>query len=194
VGGFLLTLLVGGSAMAFEKPSYQTVSKADGFEVRAYEPYLIAETEVSAEFSGAGNIAFQALFNYISGYNTSPSLVDEQSEKISMTIPVNQTQTDDDRYKVSFVLPAKFSLETAPVPRSNSVTVRELPSMLMASIRYSGNWSQKRYEKKLAALRASLQEDGRFMPVGEPMFARYNPPLVPGLFRRNEILIPIEEL
>jgi hypothetical protein len=25
------------------------------------------------------------------------------------------------------------------------------------------------------------------------MFARYNPPLVPGLFRRNEILIPILE-
>jgi hypothetical protein len=188
-----VSVCLGGFVMAFEKPSYSTLSKEDGFDVRLYEPYLIAETEVRDEFSRAGNQAFQALFDYIGGNNSSPRLAANEGEKISMTIPVNQIETPNDSYKVSFVLPAKFSLDTAPVPNSSSVTVRELPAMLMASIRYSGNWSQKRYEKKLAELRNSINENERYEISGEPMFARYNPPLVPGLFRRNEILIPILE-
>ena len=191
----LLTLLIVGNAktMAFEKPSFETVRVTDGFELRQYAPYLIAETEVTAEFGDAGNQAFRALFNYISGNNTSQHNTANDGEKISMTVPVTQIKTGEDTYRVSFLLPAKYSSKSAPLPNSNVVAIKEVEATLMATIRYSGNWSQERYEKKLVELRTALQADGQYRAAGDPIFARYNPPIMPSLFRHNEILIPVVE-
>ena len=178
--------------MALEKPAFETVEKLEGYEIRRYQPYLIAETEVTGDFQAAGNQAFNDLFYYISGGNQAVSESPGNSEKISMTVPVNQWETEEGSYRVSFVVPSKYTLETVPVPTSSTVVIREVNHDLTASIRYRGNWSQERYAGKLEQLRVSLQKDGRYQPVGEPVFARYNPPMIPGLFRRNEILLPVE--
>jgi len=177
--------------MAFEEPSFETLRETRIFEIRQYAPYLIVETEVKGEFSGVGNQAFRSLFNYISGSNNSVRSDDKQSEKISMTVPVTQVKTAENTYRVSFLLPAKYSKETAPIPTSNVVSIREVPATLMASIRYNGNWSQQRYEKKLATLQTALELDNTYEAAGAPIFARYNPPIIPSLFRHNEILLPV---
>jgi DNA gyrase inhibitor GyrI len=189
----LIALILGGPlAMAFEKPSFELLEKRDGYEIRQYKPYLVAETEVKGEFQQAGNRAFNALFNYISGNNQVVGAEASGSEKISMTVPVNQWQTDEGAYRVSFVVPSKYSLDNVPVPTSSTVDIREVNHGLTAVIRYRGNWSQDRYEEKLDLLIAALASDGQYQPAGKPFFARYNPPMIPGLFRRNEILLPIE--
>jgi hypothetical protein len=72
-----------GEVMAIEEPGYSLVEQADDFEIRLYEPYIVAETFVQGEFSEVGNEGFRRLASYIFGNN-------RKDESIEMTAPVNQ--------------------------------------------------------------------------------------------------------
>jgi len=43
-------------------------------------------------------------------------------------------------------------------------------------------------------LMTALAKSGNWKPAGEPIWARYNPPITPSFMRTNEILIPVERL
>ena len=64
-----LLLSVWSCAMAIDEPSYTVVRSAEAFEVRRYEPYLVAETIVSTTAGEAGNQGFRILAGYIFGGN-----------------------------------------------------------------------------------------------------------------------------
>ncbi len=55
------TLLTAVVAMAYEEPVYEVLEAADDYEVRRYEPYLVAEVDVEGDFGDAGNKAFRIL-------------------------------------------------------------------------------------------------------------------------------------
>lgn len=88
-------------------------------------------------------------------------------------------------------MPSTYTMETLPEPLDPKVEFKKVPGRLVAALRYSGTWSKTRYEQKEADLRAIIQARG-LKPVGEPVFARYNPPFMPWFLRRNEVLIPVE--
>ncbi len=55
---------------AYEQPKYTVTERIANFEVRHYEPYLIASVEVSEEeMNSAMNAAFRKLAAYIFGKN-----------------------------------------------------------------------------------------------------------------------------
>jgi hypothetical protein len=114
----------------------------------------------------------------------------EASTKIEMTAPVQQQQ-EAGRWRVSFVMPSVYTLDTIPQPLDERISIREAPGGLVAAIRYSGTWSRKRYEEKRALLEEFIRKQG-LEKVGEPVFARYNPPFTPWFLRRNEILAPVK--
>jgi hypothetical protein len=58
-------------------------------------------------------------------------------------------------------------------------------------VRYSGFWSEKRYLQYKKKLEEWVHEEGLTI-VGDPIWARYNPPFIPWFLRRNEILIPVD--
>ena len=189
--------------MAFEQPDYSVKKKYPDFEIREYKSYLVAETIVSGDFENATNSAFSILFRYISGANTG-------SQKIRMTVPVNQQNAADrgekikmtvpvisrrgekeaDMYNLAFVVPSKYTLENVPRPSDPRVQIRRIPGRHMAVIRYSGNWKQKNYLKHEAILFQALEREG-LQPLGDPVYARYNPPFWPNFLNRNEILIEV---
>jgi hypothetical protein len=136
--------------VGIEKLKYTLLEKEGKFEIRQYQSYLIAETMVEADFNDAANVAFRRLFNYISDKN-------KTKESISMTAPVNQQQSGK-KYSDSFVMPSKYSLETLPEPLDPAVILKEIPAYKVAAIRYSGTWSQKRYEAKRASLEEFLKQ------------------------------------
>jgi effector-binding domain-containing protein len=193
----ITTLLLAGNAMAVEEAKYNVLREEDGFELREYESHILAETTVDGAFEDAGSEAFDRLFKYISGNNkkqqkvamTSPVGQEPSSQKIDMTSPVGQ-QKQDDKWVVSFMMPASFELETTPEPKDPNVSIREVPARLIAAVRYSGFWSEKSYLRNLVKLQNWI-ENSRFTPVGEPIWARYNPPFMPWFLRRNEILVPV---
>ena len=173
-------LLLVGNARAVEEAKYNVLREEDGFELREYEPHILAETTVDGKFEYSGNEAFGLLFKYISGNN-------KQQQKVAMTSPVGQ-QKQDGKWVVSFMMPALFTLEMTPVPKGPNVSIREVPARLIAAVRYSGFWSENSYRLNLAKLQNWIANN-RLTPLGEPIGARYNPPIMPWFLRRNEILV-----
>jgi hypothetical protein len=182
--------------MAIEKPSYTVVEKKDGFELRDYPSYLVAETVVGGSREEAGNAGFRILAGYIFGKNrgekkiamTAP-VTQSEPAKIAMTAPVAQAG-EEGRWTIQFMMPAAYTLETLPEPLDPAVSFRVMPARRVAAHTYSGTWSASRYEEHLATLRAALASAG-LMAVGEPTWARYDPPYMPWFLRTNEILLEL---
>jgi hypothetical protein len=193
----LLLALCSRSALAIEQAPFTTLEREGAFELRQYQPYVVAETLVEGDFGSAGNEAFRRLFGYISGKNTASKSVSmtapvEQStagEKIAMTAPVAQRR-EGQAWRVAFVLPASYTLENAPRPSDPRVTLAQVPARLMAAVRYSGTWSRANYDENLGKLEAFI-ERRKLTPLSEPVWARYNPPMMPWFLRRNEILVEV---
>jgi hypothetical protein len=192
------SLLVAKSAMAIEKAKYTVVEKEDDFEIRQYEPQIVAETFVEGDLEEVGDEGFRRLYGYISGDNqkkqsismTAPVGQEANSEKIAMTAPVGQEQKDN-RWRITFLMPAEYTLETLPVPTDSRVKLVQDPGRLMAAIRYSGTWSEAGYEENKALLEEFIEKRG-LIKAGEPIWSRYDPPFMPWFLRRNEVMIPIK--
>ena len=82
-------------------------------------------------------------------------------------------------------------LETLPEPIDPGVKLWAMPARAVAVIVCSGTWSQIRYDEHLKKLKIALEQDG-LRWHGEPMWARYDPPLKPGFLRRNEIWLELD--
>ena len=183
--------------MAIEEAKYNVLEREGDFELRQYQPHIIAEILVEGDFQEVGNEGFRRLYDYISGNNRkqqtipmpAPVSQEASSEKIPMTAPVNQEQVGG-KWRISFLMPSQYTLETLPGPLDPRVQLTKVPGLLMAALSYSGTWSRGRYEEKEKRLKEFIRQRGLKME-GEPVFARYNPPFMPWFLRRNEVLIPV---
>lgn len=179
----LLLTVIGGPAMAIEEPSYEVLLETKHYEVRRYQPYIVAEVDVDADFKQSGNSAFRVLAGYIFGDNTS-------QEKMNMTAPVESEATGGP-YTYSFVMERKYTMESLPKPTNPDVRLVERPGRVMAVHRYSGGWSEERYAEHEKILLDALTTD-RIDTIGPPVFARYNAPFTPWFLRRNEVMVEID--
>jgi effector-binding domain-containing protein len=197
--------------MSIEEAKYQVVTKDGKFEIRDYAPQILAEIVVAADLEQAGNKAFRTLFRYISGANrsrdkiamTAPVSQESSSQKIEMSAPVSQQpsnqkikmtapvgqQPAQNQWAVSFTMPASYTMETLPQPDDPKITLRQVPARRMAAVRYSGFWSEKKYQRNKKELEAWMRAKGLNI-AGDPVWARYNPPFTLWFLRRNEILFP----
>ncbi len=185
-----------------EEANYSVLKNQDQFEVREYEALVIAETMVDASFDEAGNIAFKRLFGYISGDNVAASEIamtapvmalDENrssGEKISMTAPVTG-QKSGPGWRFAFVLPAQYTLETAPAPSNTDVSLALVPARKVAVMRYSGTWSESSYETNLKTLEEWMRQN-QLESDSLPRVAGYDPPWTLPFLRRNEIMIDVK--
>jgi len=197
-GCCLLSILFGRDAIAIEETKFEVIESEGNFELRQYSAHLVAETLVEGDFSEVGNEAFRRLAGYINGQNrgkqtipmTAPVSQEADSVKIPMTAPVNQERAGE-KWRFTFLMPAEYTLETLPEPLDSRVEPRRVPERLMAALKYSGTWSRSRYEEKKEELMEWIERRG-LKQIGEPIFARYNPPFLPWFMRRNEVLIPVD--
>ncbi len=183
--------------MTTDEVKYNVVIKAKDIELRDYPAHVVAETVVDGTLEDAGNKAFRKLFGYISGKNrsrskiamTAPVSQEPASEKVAMTAPVGQQRVAGG-WVVSFTMPMSYALNALPVPEDPDVTLRQVPARRMASVRYSGTWSESRYLRYRKELEVWIEKNA-FRILGEAVWARYNPPFTLWFLRRNEILIPV---
>jgi hypothetical protein len=184
-----------------EEANYDLLRAEGNFELRQYRPLVVAETTIEAEFDEAGKIAFEKLFGYISGENTTsskiamtaPVLADQtrpdQGKKIAMTVPVLEERTDQG-WRYMFVLPANYTLGDAPTPLNQDVKLSTMPEKTVAVIRYSGTWDKKVIDSKKLQLNAWISANN-LTPASKPRWAGYNPPWTLPFLRRNEVLIDV---
>ena len=199
--GSLLTLP--GVAMATEEPEYTILNQVDNFELRRYDPQIVAQTWVTGDQKQAGNKGFKILADYIFGNNTAPggesskismtspvkmqpqSADSDQSQKIAMTSPVAM-QEQDGKWRVRFVMPSKYTMQTLPKPNNDEVSIIEVPAKTYGVIKFSGLTGEEKVATKTAQLKEWMQN---LNIVGAPEMARYNPPWTLPFMRRNEIMI-----
>ena len=199
--GSLLTLP--GVAMATEEPEYTILNQVDNFELRRYDPQIVAQTWVTGDQKQAGNKGFKILGDYIFGNNTAPSgesskismtspvkmqpqsADSDQSQKIAMTSPVAM-QEQDGKWRVRFVMPSKYTMQTLPKPNNDEVSIIEVPVKTYGVIKFSGLTGEEKVATKTAQLKEWMQN---LNIVGAPEMARYNPPWTLPSMRRNEIMI-----
>jgi hypothetical protein len=195
-------LLIQSNAMAIEEPNYEVVETYKEFELRRYEPYLLAEVDVSGGINSAGNRAFRILAGYIFGDNaaatkmamTAPveSSSMRRGEKMAMTAPVTSTKKDgDEMTTVAFVMEQKYSIDTLPTPNDERIRIREVPERTVAVRRYSGRWTDAKYQRNLGLLVEALSNSSLEV-VGEAILARYNSPFSLPMMRRNEVMFEIK--
>jgi hypothetical protein len=187
------------AAMAIDEPKY-TVLKDYGndIQMREYSSYIVAETEVSADNADeAGNLGFKRLGGYIFGGNqrkqsismTAP-VSQSKSEKIAMTAPVNQSEVGKGQWRISFVMPDKYTLETLPVPNDKTIYFLTIPERKVLVIKFSGRWTDKNFAEHEALLMQALKAHN-LKAIGKTWTARYNPPIMPSFMRRNEVMIEV---
>jgi hypothetical protein len=192
------TILPGREVQAIEETKFRVIEREGKFELRQYASHSVAETFVEGDFSEVGNKAFRRLAGYINGQNrrkqtipmTAPVSQEADSVKLPMTAPVNQEKAGE-RWRFSFLMPTEYTLETLPEPLDSRVELKKVSERVMAALKYSGTWSQSRYEEKEKLLRDWIERRG-LKQIGQPIFARYDPPFLPWFLRRNEVLIPVE--
>ena len=186
--------------MAIESPRYQTVHKDNKFEIRAYEEYILAEVEINGDFSSALQKGFRVLADYIFGGNTSKAYikmavtVPQQAavtEKIEMTAPVTSSPVEEGKkYIIAFTMPSKYTLEALPDPANKTMSFGKVAKHRNAALRFSGNLKSKLAMRRAKELESWLNEN-KYSKKSSLLFAQYNPPWIPGIFRRNEVLAEV---
>ncbi len=211
---FLAALTMGTNAMAVEEPKFETVLQEARFEVRQYGAFIVAETWVDGDMDAASGKGFRRIADYIFGNNTAsqPAV----SEKIAMTAPVTmqpQSQSGTlamtapvafqpvsnafglvgaQRWRVHFVMPSQYSMATLPTPNNDAVTLREVPARRVAVAKYSAFNTEGRIQEETEALVAWMQMR-QLSAAGPAHLARYDPPWILPIWRRNEIHIAVDE-
>lgn len=169
-------------------------STGAAFEVRDCHAHIVAETRVSSgDMEAAGSLGFRSVARYIFGGN-------DNGTSIAMTSPV-QLQPAAGQHVVSFVLPARSSLETLPRPSDPRVTLRAVPRSLWAvrALPMRGLFSRRLDSQRFAVAAAALQHDVAAAGLraaqqdGAPLMRQlsYDPPWTPFFVARNEVALAL---
>jgi len=187
-------------------PPYKVISTGEGYEIREYEGYQVASTNVARvgeKFSmddvASSGAAFNALAAYLFGAN-------EDGKSMDMTTPVTTTSTGVMRF---YLNEAKDSI---PQPVSTSkdeqrdnddvlydkagVQIQNIPPTRLAVARFTGFVTEGEIQRQKDVLLSNLQLDGIELDVPHGslvpyLIFQYNPPYTIPIVRRNEIAVPV---
>ncbi len=192
-----------------EEPAYTVVKSQEAFELRDYEEMIVAEVTHRGDRRSASGRSFRRLAAYIFGQDrpeggekiamTSPVIQDrvdtqaappvDQDEKIAMTSPVLQEETGTDTWRMRFVMPSKFTMETLPTA-PDDITLARMEARRVAAVKFNGYGTARDLAQMEEFLTEWIAEQG-LSPRGDFEYAFYDAPMVPGPMRRNEVLIEV---
>ena len=187
------------NVMAAEEPKYELIEKSGEFELRQYQPMLIAEVLVDGDMDQASGKGFRLIADYIFGNNitetgsskkikmTAPVTIEPRSEEISMTIPVSLKNISG-RWQVSFVMPSKYTLDTIPLPNNKQIILRKVPARKVAVLEFSGFANEKNTANRTQEL-LKWMDKNNLISTGSIELSRYDPPWTLPFLRRNEIIV-----
>lgn len=182
-GFFLFVAAYAGIFMSdVEHPKYEILSTDKNIETRLYQSMTIAQVVVNGERSDAIRKGFKIIADYIFGNN-------QNNTEIAMTAPVQQ-QGSKDFWKVSFVMPSKYSLDTLPEPNNKKITLKTVNQKKFVAIVFSGTGSDSNIQKNTTKIQTYIK-DNNLKTKDEFKYAFYNPPWTLPFLRRNEIMVEI---
>ena len=99
----------------------------------------------------------------------------------------------NNKWSINFVMPQEYILDTLPKPNNSQVNIIEVPKEKYAVIVFSGLVRKSSYAEKAELLSNYLKENG-LKQQSAIKIARYNPPWTLPFFRRNELMVKIDEI
>ena len=170
---------VGVHAQLFslEQPKFQSLEKDAEFELRLYSPMVVAEVVVQGDLASAGKEGSRLVKQYIfrEGPNASlnqkkqasdkismtlPVTMEKEPEKISMTLPVTMEAKSKSTYRLHFVMPSSYTLNTLPKSADPRVTIRAIPEQKFASIRFSKFSTEANVAEQTSFLESWMEKKG----------------------------------
>lgn len=165
-----------------ERQSFKVVKAFSTIEIRFYPKAIMASvTSPSGSYTGNSSDNFRKLAGYIFGGNQS-------SNKIAMTAPVYM-EKDANANKMSFVMPAEYSMEQLPVPQDSSIELHYSEEGYFAAIKFGGYANEKTIQQKEKDLKSELAANG-IQFNGKFYYLGYNAPW-DVVNRENEIIVKI---
>ena len=90
-----------------------------------------------------------------------------------------------------FYVPSKYNQSSVPKPTKDGVFINKLDKNIYAVIRFNGSWTDENFDKQDKILREYLNKNN-YKIISKRLVLRYQPPFVPGIFRRNEIAYQVK--
>lgn len=193
--------LLGGAAIYYfrerqtEEPDYRTLETDGDHQLRDYPPLTVAETVVGGGRKHALDEGFSILADYLFAKS-------REGEKLEMTVPVMQDPGDpmasdppvfdDDlegAWRTRFVMPNGRTADDLPDP-PDGVELIEIPARKVAVVSFAGRATDELLAEQEDRLRGWLAKRG-LKSQGEPEYAFYNSPMIPGPLRRNEVWLAL---
>ena len=88
-------------------------------------------------------------------------------------------------------MPSKYNVQNLPEPVNKNISFVTVAPHKAAALRFSGYMNEKTTVGKTKELEAWLNKNNLRTKSGFSL-AQYNPPWIPGPFRKNEIIVDVE--
>jgi len=186
--------LLGGAALYFfrerlaEEPEFRALETEGDHQIRDYPGITVAETVVAGRRTDALKHGYRTLADYL------------KSADLGFAVPVMQDGGDpmasdpplfdDDlegAWRTRFVMPAAAG--ELPEP-PDGIELVDLPARKVAVVSFAGRATDDLLASQEDRLRGWLAKRGE-ISAGEPEYAFYNSPLIPGPLRRNEVWLAL---
>ena len=181
----IILLFLQNSIMAIETPNFKLIKKEGEFEIREYEPMIIAMTKVKSGYREASSAGFRRIANYIFGGN-------QKQMEIKMTAPViTDVPNVKGMYDILFVMPSQHKFDDLPIPDNDNVELKVKELGKTAVIQFGGWATESRATHYKEKLEQFIETSG-YEINSDYMVAQYNSPWALPPFRRNEIIIMVK--
>lgn len=209
IAALLSGLLLGGCSVfgvrgGTEEPRWDRITQVGRVEIRRYAPRIAAETEVAGDEEAARGAGFRRVAAYIFGANRDRAKIamtapvaqsgsrQSESRRIAMTAPVAQAREAGGRWTIRFFMPARYTIETLPVPTDPRVRLVPVPAETYAVLRFSGLAGPAQMAARDAELLGELHASA-WTPSGPVVAWFYDPPWTLPPLRRNEVAVPVSD-
>ncbi|HEU4499493.1 MAG TPA: heme-binding protein [Sphingomicrobium sp.] len=191
--------LLGGAAFYYfrersqDEPGFRPLETDGDHQIREYPALTVAETVVNGPRRDALDQGHRILADYLAARS-------RDGDEIPMMNPVIQDSGapmasdpplfDDDlegAWRTRVVMPAPR--DELPEPPAG-VDLVEIPARKVAVVCFSGRWADSLLAEQEDRLRGWLAKRG-VRAKGEPEYAFYNSPMIPGPLRRNEVWLAL---
>lgn len=173
--------VVKSTPIGLDQPLFETIKTgtSGSYAIRKYAPYSICFTSVDSEDDMMEPISSGKSFSVLAGYIFGENIAEEA---MTMTTPVIT-----EGKSMHFVLPKSMSAETAPIPTSDKVSLKDVASDVLAALEFSGIATEAEVSRQKASLEDALIVDGILYDSSSFKVFQYNPPQTLPWLRRNEV-------
>ena len=183
-----------------EEALFSTLSVDGDYEVRLYEPVVIAQTIVSGSYLSATRTGYNRLTSYVSGNNLAKQTVSvnapitlrdgQKPPRVELTLPYFEEYIGN-TWVISVAMPEAYRLETLPKPVNKSITFKVLPRLRTAVVKFNGFKSEGLVGRHNNRLSQWLIRN-KLTATSAPRSVVYDSPWVVPALRRHEIHISIQ--